>query len=855
MKICFLRSSNGIRAVKKFTAKGVRSYPQIKNFTSHESILPFSTKGFEQKLQILREQAAIGSCLVKGVLNRPLKQESRKGAVNADVTTQNIILDVDSIVLPNFKVPEVLTREVLEEIAETVVNELPKCFQTTSYVIHVSSSMGLKPNKISIHLDFWLNKPIHPKILKEYLIALNFQVPLFNSQFELSGSGNALHYPLDRCVADNSRLLYIGNPIFSDGILDPIPDINDRVFAVNKKDLAVDLSEEITNDITHTKNRKLITTKINELRQIQGLPERTKKVKTISISGRNIHVVTNPDQIKMEMVEDRGDWVTYNINGGDSAAYYVMKYNPNVVYNFKSEPNFLFEQADPEGYQLHVEDFILNGDMKGRPKGEAAILLPIIFRDYASNTYYNGLFNTSTGFMESINPTNKDGLNDFMAQYGAVMGENVPIWRYEFNPLTEVSIDFRTRFINKYVPSLLMREKVSLPRTYTPLKYNTGFMLEKYCPTIFKLIFHVIGGQMEEYLHFMNWLATSLQLKKKTMTAWVLQGVQGSGKGQLFEKIIAPLVGTGIDDNYPYAIKLRQENLEEQFNQWEETTLFAALDEFRLNNSTGSHKLLNKIKNMITDEMNTVRGMRENTRRVKLYTDYLIFANDEDMLSLPNDDRRFNIAPRQVSKLIGVFKNTDTALDKLIPAEMPKFARIMKEFIIDKKQAHTCLNNAAKRAVRAASSTSVEEFIQALKTGDFEYFLPILDLPYSTPGTDYATPAKLLMKKVLLDWDNDEKIVSKLTTDQIRILYCCLIGRVDNVNKFGKLLGRNGIKPKKIRLGKVTKSGLEIFWSLNENNIEALKETYCVDTNLQFANKVVPIETANKEQPHDSTKS
>ena len=837
MKISFLGSAHGMPACKTYRGKTVQSYPLIKTFDSFTHEFDDSMAGLEIKLKLLREYAARGFCISKNPVIRDLVKEPRKGAIDKDALTSNIILDVDGIFLPNTALPPVLRRDELQSYAETIIASLPEHFRNVSYIVHASSSMGLKGNKVSLHMDFLLSRPVSPGTLKQYLVYLNFKTPIFCSQFELSASGTALHFPLDRCLADNSRLIYIANPVFTDRSYDPIVSADDRLFLVHKSQTSLDLVPHLTDKINSSENARLIAAKVTELRTIQGLPRRTEKVKTIQIEGRTVHVVTNPDFVKMTPVEDRGAWVTYNVNDGDSAAYYVNKLNPTIVYNFKEEPNFLFEQADPEQYQRHLETYVLgNTDLaKNEP-----VLLPVVFRDYATNSYYNGLFNAVEGQMFSINKAGREGLADFMVQYGAIIPDNIPIWNYVFEPHNPVSLDFRTRFINKYVPSQLMREGAQMPTDYRPLCYKDSFRLEDYCPAIFTLIYHIVGSSMQEYLHFVNWFATAIQTRRKTSTAWILQGVQGTGKGMFFEKIVAPLVGQGIDKSYPYYIKLRQTNIEDQFNQWEESALFAAIDEFRLNDSDQSHKLFNKIKNMISDEENTVRGMRENTRRVKLYTNYLIYANDEDMISVPQDDRRLNIAPRQTVKLERVFPDLHTTLNVTIPLELPMFAQVLKDFIIDEVAARTALQNDAKRVVREASTTSVEEFMEAIKTGNLDYFLPILDTPYSTPGLDYSTPAKLILKRILSDWEIAEKPIFKMTTDQIRVLYSCMVGRSDNISKFGKLLARYGLRTKNMRIGKTTKVGLEIHWTLNFHDYKELQEEYCADV-VSFPRNVIPM--------------
>jgi hypothetical protein len=356
---------------------------------------------------------------------------------------------------------------------------------------------------------------------------------------------------------------------------------------------------------------------------------------------------------------------------------------------------------------------------------------------------------------------------------------------------------------------------------------------------------HIVGGGVAEYEHFMNWLAAAFQTRKKLGTAWILHGTQGTGKGVFFDHVVSALVGQGVDRNAPYTIKLRQENIEDQFNAWEETALFAALDEFRLDESANANKLFNKIKNMITEEENTVRGMRENARRVRLYTNFFIFTNDEDMIHIPEDDRRFNVAPRQLHTITKIFPDINALIYGYIPKELPLFAYIMRTFVTDMVMARTALDNEAKRVVREVSKTSIDEFVDAIKTGDLEYFIPILDMPHSPAGVDYTTPCKLMLKKFLMEWSDEDNVLCSLTTDQLRMFYCCMIGRIDSTKKFGKLLQKHGITTSRIRIGSVIKRGLRIVWVLQQNSIKDLQDTYCVEMNLQYTQKIVPLRKEN----------
>ena len=57
----------------------------------------------------------------------------------------------------------------LQERIEAHIALLPECFHNASYVYQVSSSHGVEPGWLRIHLYFWVDKPITLKLLGEYL--------------------------------------------------------------------------------------------------------------------------------------------------------------------------------------------------------------------------------------------------------------------------------------------------------------------------------------------------------------------------------------------------------------------------------------------------------------------------------------------------------------------------------------------------------------------------------------------------------------------------------------------------------------------------------------------------------------
>jgi hypothetical protein len=247
-------------------------------------------------------------------------------------------------------------------------------------------------------------------------------------------------------------------------------------------------------------------------------------------------------------------------------------------------------------------------------------------------------------------------------------------------------------------------------------------------------------------------------------------------------------------------------------------------------------KLFNKIKNMITEPHVPIRGMRENMRTVRTYTNFLFFSNDQDVMYLPEDDRRFNIGDRQEIKLKELWASEAYVIRELIPQELPRFAMHMQHFHTNSVAARTVLETASKIEMREVSRTTIEDFVHAIQTGDLEYFLPILDMPYQAPGAGYVLPAQTQMKEFIRDYDGKTQ---KISIEALRIIYVAFIGPSDNANKFSKMLNRSGLKSTRIKFGKSVKRGYYIEWNLTNNSIDQLREQYLDSIDHEFGNNVV----------------
>jgi hypothetical protein len=827
-RITFLSAAGDIPLVKRFTDQGVRSYPNVKRVTSHtyEDIDDIRTFA-----ELIEYHAGLGHCLLKGHPEEPLVEESRKGKVPRDQMTDWLALDFDKI-----STPETFT--TLERAADYLLSHLPDCFHNISYIVHASSSYGRDPHVLSMHMFFLLASPQHPRTLREYLTALNLKMPFYKERLQLSVTGSALSYPLDRAIADSSRLIYITDPVFEGKHVDPMLG-QQRLVVVDRYKTKLDLNDEIgklhTESITRANRRAII-----ELRKKRGLQNKQEKIKNIITNGVFVPVIINPDRTNLTFAEDCDDYIRYNVNGGDSNAYWVYKHDPTIVYNFKGESNFLFEKADPETYYWHISTFTKVDDknpewLAPRVLGEYATpegLVPMAFLDYTTARYYYGYYDKNTERMESLHLCKTQDIQHFLGEHEIEVPDHLPVWNYMFEPHNPVLVNFEDRFINRYVPPDHVSNPVEIPDEYKNAYPGSGTdILKQLCPTVYKLLMSIAGNGLTEAEYFLNWLAYIVQTKEKTSTSWVFHGVPGTGKGLFFHHVLSPLIGE------EYAAMKRTEDLQEKFNGWMQHTLLAAVDEFQLDGHSNrfGRDIVNKLKNLITEPKGTIRMMGREQQDSKLYINWIFFSNDDDAIPVQDGDRRFNICPRQETPLIQKYPELleQSQLINMCRQEVPYFSAFLQHYQTDMMATIIPIENQAKQEMKEAARDAVDMFVDALINGNLDYFVPILDEKPKLVGEDYVLAAQNLMKAIIRDFTpNTEQI---LFVAEIRILYNVLCGKAENEHRFGKILARHGFKASLYRRGQIVKRGCKVIWVEGQNEVSVLQSIYLTDFDRKYS--------------------
>ncbi|WP_017430819.1 primase-helicase family protein [Vreelandella jeotgali] len=723
-------AANKLRLSKTVTTEGTEPYPQVKTVSSLSYNVGSNLEGLQELKDLLVDNAKAGNALIKGPLKEPINRQSRAGKCDTRAATSLMVLDIDGW-MPDTPLQDNITQADLVRAAENVVNLLPEPLSATSYIVNASSSTGINASgEIGLHFFFLLDSAVHPSHMEGYLKHLNFACEDITDRIKLQDSKMNVKWIVDPVVARNAQLIYIAPPTFGEGTQDPFESHEDRWALVKKSQHTCNLATPaMAVDRPALEGR--VNRLLNQLRRKEGLSKFKPRSRTMTVGGERQRVLTNPTTMTVKLEHVTDEFAYWNVNGGDSRAYWCPAGNPEIIYNFKGEQPFLLKAADQDAYNEYVE---AHGD-KIRQVNEVK---PLLIRDPERDALFAVEYIPAHNTVHDINEISRQSIEDWMADFGTTPPDAIPSWRIRFDPHSTVEVDFDNRVINTFTPTEIIRNPpMVMPHHQALTLGQAAENMQQLCPTIYKVLFHICGSSHDDFEAFINWLAFAMQERRKAHTAWVFSGVPGTGKGIFYERILRPIMGK------PYTIRKRLDHLEEQFNAYQEEALFLIWEEFRLKDSKQSGKLLNKMKDDITADEVNIRAMRSNVRSVDSYTNYIFFSNHTDVIPVEKGDRRFNIAPPQMERLEVTYPEIRTAIQNdRIEDELGSFAGLMLTYDFDEQVARTERNNDAKESMRIAAMSSMDQFAHAINTGDLTFFYRIEDCESAT------TPDKAMRQKI-----------------------------------------------------------------------------------------------------------
>lgn len=764
MKISFLSAS--LPLTKRISMVGNKlhkePYPHVFNFTSNP--MECGTIGEFYKILHAAAHAPAKPCLLKGELQRPLKDESRKGSTNANSPTQWACFDLDGA---PFSTPDEFMRSVkLEDV---------------SYIVQYSSSYKINPKdkRLSCHIFVMTEKALPAPQLKAWLMDLNFSVPVLEKALELSKAAHALHWPLDVTACQNDKLIYIGAPVF-EGMKDPLkPD--ERLKLVTRP-LAHVPYDRIELKAMETL-KKVQREKLNALRSAAGLSPLRAKIKMVG----EYEVQTGVGEASSYECFDCGEYVRLNVNGGDSRAYWYGKGNHELLHNFKGEPSVPLKELLPGLYaELEGKNAVVAAATK---VSEKKVLLA--FRDKVTARYWKGTWNPEDFKLDLHAVKSELQLDHFLQEHGRSLGAFIPEWSQVFDPTLDFVVDEDNKVINLFIPTEHMR----LAKTYKAGTY----------PTIQRIIDSAVGiGATQE--HFLNWLACIVQFRCKTDSAWVLHGTQGTGKDKLIDAVLIPILG------HQYVVKKRASELKSQFTSYLEHALVVFINEIDVDIFENPNAIESELKDLITGRTASIRRMYQDTFSVPSFCNFIFASNKPQPVKIPGNDRRFNVGQRGTERLY--FTDKELTSDGLVSEkEVRAFAQYLatREASLDK--ARSILQSADRDEMQALSITSVDTLAGDILSGNLMMLwdsMPDEKLRDRIGSTDIVATAYVQMMYRFVQED-----VSRISRDELAIIFEHCIGKVpEGAHKQSLFFRHHGIVLERMRIDGLLTPAVEVRWEI-----------------------------------------
>ena len=753
------------------------SYPDVYRVTSHCE--PVDT--LAQFHACLERHAKAGHCLLKGELTHALSDQSRAGATVGSAATEWICLDIDGL----------NTSCTIEQIlAQLGIFE-------TSYILQWSNSHGIYNPHPRCHIFMLLDTPAPAPALKQWLKHLNLTVPLLAGNLRLTRTGNALRWPLDISTCQSDKLIFIAPPLLNQ-VRDPLRK-RPRIELVERARARLTLPAHLA---TAAADQPLEIQRKNTLREAAGLPVK----KTVYRVVKDTEVLGKPDRAVVTIARVGEQFTYLNLNGGDSAAYFHPNGNPEFIYNFKGEPNYLTRELDPD-YWKQARLALEQAKSQAREQQQrqrqaveqgafsagAAGTILLAFRDRKSGVYYHGSYHQASEQLDLSVARSERQIADFCAQYNMPQGDYIPIWDITFDPFDTVRVDPQNRLINAFERTRYMRE--------------SRRKVERCPPTIFKLIHHFLGGEDRIIGHFINWLAFIVQRRTATGTAWVLYGTEGTGKGMFMKTVLRPLLGEH------QSATLNASVLTEKYNAYLKDKLLVFYDEAHITEMRGSEGIMARLRSAITEPILTLRAMYANVVEVLNYSNYILASNKPGVILLQPGDRRWNIGRYQHARLALSEREYATLQQG---SQLQAFYDYLYHYRLDEAAARTPLLTEDRQQLIDTTLSSADEVAAALnsRAASMEFLLDQLptDNGYMANAArinrveDYRAVLRTLLGRTTSGG------ACKISRDELYTIFEYTVGGMpDTPNKFTKFLAHRHIRTRRIRLERLV-YGIQVTW-------------------------------------------
>jgi hypothetical protein len=680
----------------------VAPYPHVVRLTSHHA----QARTLDDFAALLKAHAGHGHCLFNGQLQQPLVDESRAGKTLKGAPREWVVFDFDKVEAKN---------------AEEVVNTyLPEGCRKVSYVEQRSTSMFRPDAKVwSGHIFMQLKDAADEGILKGWFESLNFTVPALERALSLTESGIALHWPLDRTAAQDSKLIYIAPPKCHG--FKPAIDAREAIRIVKKRTPLLSIP-------TFTKvDKTQIDARIGDLRTTAGLPARS--LVTRRFEDGEVLVDAEPGTISD--IRAMGDhYIKFNLNGGDSLGYWIDLRNPAVVKNFKGEPWLLTKDIDEKFYR------------KLAGVAPSAVAKPAldeggeVLAFHATNeeaTVRTGIW-SPVDRMLRLDKSNLTAAGAWLATYGVIQRGHFPHCDVVFDTQSELQFVPGHPIINTFRRTDYMVRTRSKPQ---------AALLTEIPPVINRTLRSMLGDPTEADLgQFINWLAAIFQTRKKIGTAWVLSGIEGTGKGKFLEFVLSPLFGKDVVTTVQFNL------VKTDFNAYLERALIVAVNEADMNAVDNNADLMSKLLHWITDSPIAIHAKGRDPVQRDNFSNFIFYSNKRTPIAVSESNRRFNIANRQEQRLIYT-PNEYLVLSR--GEELDAFADVLQRWAVDEAALLRLVETDTAKLVHEQTTPINALVAEAIRQGDVEFFLDRMPSDAEAAGDFHGRFNPMGLFKALVD--------------------------------------------------------------------------------------------------------
>lgn len=445
---------------------------------------------------------------------------------------------------------------------------------------------------------------------------------------------------------------------------------------------------------------------LNALREAAGMPAR--EWKTRFAEGKEI--LFNAEPCVIHDIKPSGDgFIRFNMNGGDSHAYFINVREPALIGNFKGEPYLQTSQVAPDLFKALTKAAHALPQRLPPPTLE-----PLAF--YATNrqsTIYVGSYDREHDVLR-VDASSIGAAQSWLAAYGVPRTANLPHYDLTFDMTSSIRFEDGYPIINLYRQTEYMRDFATPSERDLPCNKGALGLLQEAAPTTMRIMRWALGANDTALLYFVNWLAAIFQRRDRTMTAWVLHGRQGTGKGLLIHHVMRPLFGESAVTQTLFHI------LNTSFNGYMRGKLIVAFNETEMSHAIDWSTTRAKLYDWITEPTIVIHEKGKDAIEEQNFANLILCSNSPRPVMIEDGDRRFNVGEFQKDRLFITPNEYATIAEQ---RELPELAKHLGRWQVDAEMLLRPYSTDAKQKIYEATHSLLDAVGKAINDGDVRFFI------------------------------------------------------------------------------------------------------------------------------------